>query len=509
MPSPSPNESANGTHTPEDPTLGEPTLSPGESRLHCTTTGVPRAPGCHSIGAQSIPGSTVRAPQSLALDDLVPLDSGPRGLHPLGRRGDRGARRYRGGPDGGVRSGRQHRRDQVSVPHFDALTGLVDHVVHLDVLHDRYMLAARDKAARARLVSPKGVTTRRGMGRSGRSSRPCGSGAEVELVHTGQHYDERMSAGFFRDLGIPEPDVNLEVGSGTHAEQTAGVLVAYERYLMERAIDAVVVVGDVNSTVACAMSAVKLHVPVAHVEAGLRSRDWAMPEEVNRVLTDRISQWLFTTSADADENLAAEGADPSSVHLVGNVMIDTLLANIDRARERGAAKRSALGLGERYGVVTLHRPSNVDEAAALQALVDAIASVDDDLDVVFPAHPRTTARLDEFGVTLPSAITTVEPMGYLDFVGVVDGASIVMTDSGGIQEETSVLGVPCLTLRENTERPVTCELGTNRLVGTDPDTIVAEARKALAADAVPADIPLWDGKAAGRIAEVLVDDLTE
>ena len=333
-------------------------------------------------------------------------------------------------------------------------------------------------------------------------------GAEVELVHTGQHYDEKMSAGFLRDLGIPEPDVNLEVGSGTHGEQTAGVLVAYEGYLMDRSIDAVVVVGDVNSTIACAMAAVKLRVPVAHVEAGLRSRDWNMPEEINRVLTDRISQWLFTTSADADENLAAEGVDPAGIHLVGNVMIDTLLANVDRARRRATAKRAELGLRGRYGVVTLHRPSNVDEAEALQQLVDAISSVDDDLDVVFPAHPRTTARLAEFGVTLPSAIHTVEPMGYLDFVGLVDSAAIVMTDSGGIQEETSVLGVPCLTLRENTERPVTCELGTNRLVGTDPDAIVAEARRALASHTEPGDIPLWEGHAAGRIAEVLISDLT-
>lgn len=331
--------------------------------------------------------------------------------------------------------------------------------------------------------------------------------AKVELVHTGQHYDEKMSAGFFRDLGLPEPDVNLDVRSGTHAEQTACVLVAYERYLLERDVDAVVVVGDVNSTIACAMAAVKLHIPVAHVEAGLRSRDWRMPEEVNRVLTDRVSRWLFTTSVDADENLQGEGCDPSTIHLVGNVMIDTLLANIDRARERVAKTGGRLGLRGGYGVVTLHRPSNVDEAPALQQLVNAIADVDDDLEFVFPTHPRTTARLAEFDVVLPPSIRTVDPMGYLDFVGLVDGAAIVLTDSGGIQEETSVLGVPCLTLRENTERPVTCDLGTNRLVGVDPDAVVAAGREALEADRRPAEIPLWDGHAAERIAEVLLADL--
>lgn len=333
------------------------------------------------------------------------------------------------------------------------------------------------------------------------------AGATVELAHTGQHYDERMSAGFFRDLGIPEPDVNLEIGSGSHAEQTAGVLVAFERHLRERQADAVVVVGDVNSTIACAMAAVKLHVPVAHVEAGLRSRDWSMPEEVNRVLTDRISRWLFTTSADADENLAAEGVPGEWVHLVGNVMIDTLLANRDRARQRGDQVRERLDLDDRYGLMTLHRPSNVDEASSLQALLGALSEIAADVPLLFPAHPRTAKQLAEFGVELPDGVRVVEPLGYLDFVGLMDGASIVLTDSGGIQEETSVLGVPCLTLRENTERPVTCELGTNRLVGTDPDAILDAARQALGGPSEPAEIPLWDGRAAERIADVLVGDL--
>jgi UDP-N-acetylglucosamine 2-epimerase (non-hydrolysing) len=332
--------------------------------------------------------------------------------------------------------------------------------------------------------------------------------ADVELVHTGQHYDQRMSDGFFEDLRLPKPDVNLEVGSGTHAEQTAGVMVAYESYLTARDIDVVVVVGDVNSTVACAMAAVKLHIPVAHVEAGLRSRDWTMPEEVNRVLTDRISRWLFTTSADADQNLAAEGVPTEWVHLTGNVMIDTLLDNLDRARSRGDAARQTHGLDGRYGVLTLHRPSNVDAAASFQQLVDAVTEVAVGVPFVFPAHPRTAAKLTEFGITLPETVQVVEPLGYLDFIGLVEGAQLVLTDSGGVQEETSILGVPCITLRENTERPITCELGTNRLVGTDPDAVRSAVGDALVTSRQPAEIPLWDGKAGGRIADVLLADLS-
>jgi UDP-N-acetylglucosamine 2-epimerase (non-hydrolysing) len=285
-------------------------------------------------------------------------------------------------------------------------------------------------------------------------------------------------------------------------------MVAFERYLVVRDVDAVVVVGDVNSTVACAMAAVKLQVPVAHVEAGLRSRDWTMPEEINRVLTDRISRWLLTTSADADDNLAAEGVPSAWVHLVGNVMIDTLLSNIDRARERGEAARAELGLDGRYGVLTLHRPSNVDAATSFQQLVDAITDVAADVPFVFPAHPRTAAKLTEFGIELPPTVHVVEPLGYLDFIGLVDGARLVLTDSGGVQEETSVLGVPCLTLRRNTERPVTCELGTNRLVGTDPDAVRAAVADALATPRQPAEIPLWDGRAGQRIADTLLADLT-
>lgn len=331
--------------------------------------------------------------------------------------------------------------------------------------------------------------------------------SDVELVHTGQHYDAAMSANFFRDLGIPEPDVNLEVRSGTHAEQTAAVLVAFERYLLERNVDAVVVVGDVNSTVAASLAATKVQVPVAHVEAGLRSRDWTMPEEINRVVTDRLSRWLFTPSQDADENLKEEGVPDDWIHLVGNVMIDTLLANLDRARNEGARVQDELGLRDRFGIVTLHRPSNVDEGAALQGLMAALREVAVEVPLIFPVHPRTAQRFRDFGVEIPSSIRTVSPMGYLEFVGMLEQATLVLTDSGGIQEEASVLGTPCLTLRENTERPVTCVLGTNVLVGTDPTAIVQAGFAALTARREPASIPLWDGKAGDRIAEVLLADL--
>lgn len=331
--------------------------------------------------------------------------------------------------------------------------------------------------------------------------------AEVELVHTGQHYDDQMYRTFFRELELPEPDLDLGVGSGSHAEQTAGVMTAYERHLLETRPDAVIVVGDVNSTVACAIAAVKMQIPVAHVEAGLRSRDWGMPEEVNRLLTDRVSRWLFTPSSDGDENLLAEGVPPDWIHLVGNVMIDTLLRHVDAARYRAESVRDRLGLSERFGIVTLHRPSNVDEANSLQGLVDAIASIDPAMDLIFPTHPRTRARLSEFGVTLPRSFRPADPLGYLDFVGLMATSQLIMTDSGGVQEETSVLGVPCLTLRRNTERPITCELGTNVLVGTHPQDIVAAGQTALSTDHSPSEIPLWDGKAGDRIARVLMSDM--
>jgi UDP-N-acetylglucosamine 2-epimerase (non-hydrolysing) len=333
--------------------------------------------------------------------------------------------------------------------------------------------------------------------------------ADVDLIHTGQHYDQRMSDDFFRELSIPEPNVNLGVGSGLHGEQTAAVLVAFERYLMEREPDAVVVVGDVNSTVAAAMAAVKLRIPVAHVEAGLRSRDWNMPEEINRLLTDRISRWLLTPSPDGDQNLLDEGIPREWIHNVGNVMIDTLFDNLTRAQERAAGAREKLSVAGDYGIVTLHRPSNVDEAGSLQDLVDALGELASNrMTLVFPAHPRTAERLRSFGVELPPSIRMIDPLGYLDFIGLVDGARLVLTDSGGVQEETSVLGVPCLTLRDNTERPITTELGTNILVGTDPALIPGAFEAALAQPRGRREIPLWDGKAGQRIADILLHDLT-
>lgn len=327
------------------------------------------------------------------------------------------------------------------------------------------------------------------------------------LVHTGQHYDARMSEVFFGQLGLPEPDVNLDVRSGSHARQTAAVMAAFDDHLADAKTDAVVVVGDVNSTLAAALVAAKRNIPVAHVEAGLRSSDWSMPEEVNRVVTDRLSRWLFTPSADADENLRAEGMDPGRVHLVGNVMIDTLLAHLDAARERGRAVAPEVAGPGPYGVATLHRPANVDDPSRLARLLDALAAATPDLRIVFPTHPRTAARMEDAGYAVPENIRCLEPLPYLDFLGLVAGAAVVVTDSGGIQEETSVLGVPCLTVRDNTERPVTCALGTNTLVGTDPTRLGPAVRDALAATWAPAEIPLWDGHAGERIAEVLLDGL--
>jgi UDP-N-acetylglucosamine 2-epimerase (non-hydrolysing) len=330
--------------------------------------------------------------------------------------------------------------------------------------------------------------------------------ADVELVHTGQHYDDAMSAQFFTDLDLPTATVNLGVGSGTHAEQTAAVMVAYEKHLLERRPDAVVVVGDVNSTVACALTATKLGIPVAHVEAGLRSRDWTMPEEINRVVTDRLSRWLFTPSEDADQNLIAEGVPREWIHLVGNVMIDTLLACLPSAEERLPALRERFGLHGCFGVVTLHRPSNVDEAASLEGLLDVLGEIGGTTPLLFPVHPRTRRRI-ESGRPMPPGIRFLDPLGYLDFIALVSEASIVLTDSGGLQEETTVLGVPCLTLRENTERPITCEIGTNVIVGRETSAILAAADAALGAARHRREVPLWDGQTAARIAKALLSDM--
>lgn len=327
-------------------------------------------------------------------------------------------------------------------------------------------------------------------------------GVEQILVHTGQHYDAKMSDVFFRDLGMPDPDVHLGVGSGSHAQQTAKVMIEIEPVLAREKPDVVVVAGDVNSTIAVALVAAKMGLAIAHVEAGLRSRDWSMPEEVNRVLTDRLSALLFTPSRDGDENLRAEGIESSRVHFVGNVMIDSLAAALPRARESHIHQRLELGR-KGYALATLHRPANVDDPAALRGLLSALAEVAAQLPVVFPIHPRTRARLPS-GFDAPG-LKLVEPLGYLDFLALTAEARLVMTDSGGIQEETTALGVPCLTLRENTERPVTVEVGTNQLVGTDPRRAVAAAREVLAGRGKKGGIPeLWDGHAAGRIADILV-----
>lgn len=333
------------------------------------------------------------------------------------------------------------------------------------------------------------------------------------LVHTGQHYDRDMSEAFFRDLGLPEPDVYLGVGSGSHAAQTASVMMSFEPVVLSERPDWVVVVGDVNSTLACALVAAKLGVRVAHVEAGLRSRDRSMPEEINRILTDRLADLLLTPSKDADRNLLDEGAEPSRIRFVGNVMIDSLFAHLARAEK--SRVREELGLkGSDYGVLTLHRPSNVDERASLSRILDALEEITRRLPVIFPAHPRTRARLGEFGfderVARNPGLRLIAPLGYLDFLRLYSGARLVLTDSGGIQEETTALGIPCLTLRENTERPVTVELGTNHVVGTDTQRIISAAHEALdKPSSGPSDEkrlpPLWDGRTAPRILEALLE----
>jgi UDP-N-acetylglucosamine 2-epimerase (non-hydrolysing) len=329
-------------------------------------------------------------------------------------------------------------------------------------------------------------------------------GAETVLVHTGQHYDAGMSDVFFGELGIRPPDHSLGVGSGSHAEQTARVMLAFEPLLASVGADVVVVVGDVNSTVACALVAAKAGVALAHVEAGLRSRDWAMPEEVNRVVTDRLSRFLLAPSADAVENLRAEGEPDDEIHLVGNVMVDTLLANVDRALARQAWAGYGLEPGG-YGLVTLHRPANVDEPAVLGALLDALNRIASRLPLLFAVHPRTAERLADLDVAVHPSITVVPPLGYLDFLALHARSAIVLTDSGGIQEEATVLGIPCLTLRDNTERPITVELGTNRVVGRDPERIVRAATEALdGSRATASRPPLWDGQASERIADVLL-----
>lgn len=326
-------------------------------------------------------------------------------------------------------------------------------------------------------------------------------GADVVLVHTGQHYDAAMNDVFFDELGIRRPDHKLAVGSGTHAVQTAKVMQSFEPLVEQLRPDVVVVVGDVNSTVACALVAAKAGSLVAHVEAGLRSRDWSMPEEVNRVVTDRISDYLLAPSHDAGANLRAEGYRDDQIHVVGNVMVDTLLANVSRARAGGTLERLGLTPGG-YGVITLHRPANVDDTAALRRLLEALNTVAALTPLVFPVHPRTRAAMA--GMRIDANLRLLPPAGYLDFVALQADAAMVLTDSGGIQEETTVLGVPCLTLRDNTERPITVTEGTNQVIGRDPARIVAAATEVLRSRPPARRPALWDGNAGRRIAEVIL-----
>ncbi len=338
-----------------------------------------------------------------------------------------------------------------------------------------------------------------------------GPDLQQTLLHTGQHYDERMSQIFFDQLGIPRPDIYLGVGSGSHAEQTAQVMVEFEKALQRVRPDVVVVVGDVNSTLACAITAAKLWIPVAHVEAGLRSGDRLMPEEINRIVTDVLSDLLFTTSRAAKDNLKQEGIPPEKIFFVGNVMIDTLLKYREQAQALGTPEGFSLQPGE-YALLTLHRPSNVDVPEVFSGILDALVAIQHDLPIILPAHPRTVNRITEFGFTerLNTApnLHIVEPLGYLEFLDLMMHSRIVLTDSGGIQEETTILGIPCLTLRENTERPITITEGTNTLVGVDPERIIHAVQRTLSGESKAGRTPeLWDGQTAGRIVTLLKEKL--
>ena len=333
------------------------------------------------------------------------------------------------------------------------------------------------------------------------------AGYEHLLVHTGQHYDEHLNDSIFRDLGLKAPDVHLGSGSGSHAEQTGRIMLAFEKLVAERRPSMVVVAGDVNSTLACSVVAAKANVPVAHLEAGLRSGDWTMPEEINRLVTDRLTKLFLTPSPDADANLLREGVAPASIVRVGNCMIDSLLTHVDAARQRGALAR--FGVTARgFALATLHRPSNVDDPARLLRLVEVLSSIGERLPVVFPVHPRTRARMEAAQISLSAlsarGLHVSEPLGYLDFLQLEDAAKVVITDSGGVQEETTALGVPCLTVRDNTERPITITDGTNKLVGSNPDVLPGEVAAVLAGHSRQGKVPdLWDGKAGERAAEAI------
>jgi len=333
--------------------------------------------------------------------------------------------------------------------------------------------------------------------------RASGGQISYRLIHTGQHYDARMSGAFFDQLGIPDPDVNLEVGSGTQAEQTAAIMTGYEALLLKQPCDLCLVVGDVTSTMACAITAQKLGLQVAHVEAGIRSGDWSMPEEINRMVTDAISNWFFTTTELANENLRRSGSSEDRIFFVGNTMIDTLLHNLPRLKKPAFFDELALHAGE-YFVTTLHRPANVDEGEGFARLMASIGEATRGLPVIFPVHPRTAKTLRELGA-LPASIHLVDPQPYLEFNFLVKHAKAVITDSGGVTEETTVMGVPCLTLRNTTERPETVTIGSNELIGTDPLALKPSLNRLFAGKWKRGGIPeKWDGKAGERIVEVLV-----
>lgn len=338
--------------------------------------------------------------------------------------------------------------------------------------------------------------------RAMRAAKAAGGHLDYRLVHTGQHYDERMSGAFFDQLGIPAPDINLAAGSGSHASQTAAIMTGYETLVTDAPSDLCLVVGDVTSTMACAITAQKLHIPVAHVEAGIRSGDWTMPEEINRLVTDAITNWFFTTSESANATLRMNGVAEHRIHFVGNTMIDTLVANLGRLRPPALWEDLGLAPGS-YFVATLHRPANVDSVDALRELLTEIAVSADGRTVVFPAHPRSSKMLEAVG-DLPTNIVVVEPQPYLEFIYLIKNAMCVITDSGGITEETTFLHVPCMTLRDNTERPETVSIGTNELIGTNPANLRPAFARLLRGDWKTGGIPQrWDGRTGERIVEAL------
>lgn len=328
-------------------------------------------------------------------------------------------------------------------------------------------------------------------------------GFSHRLVHTGQHYDEHLNDAIFRDLGLRQPDVHLGSGSGTHAEQTARVMLAFEKLVAAESPRLVVVAGDVTSTLACSLVAAKANVPVAHLEAGLRSGDWTMPEEINRIVTDRLAQLHLTPSPDADEHLLREGVSARSIVRVGNCMIDSLRANLERARTGDALTRFEVSR-RKFALATLHRPSNVDDAEKLSGWLESLTRISAQIPVIFPMHPRTRARMDPAMLAQSAQLRICEPLGYLDFLQLEDAAAVVITDSGGVQEETTALGVPCLTVRDNTERPITVTQGTNTLIGSDPAGLAAAVQRLFAASPKQHQLPeLWDGYAGQRAAAAI------